>query len=84
MAQSPVFKVFRNGEYVASCKYPEDAAAICGMGGDCCVKYGHKGPVIYHHKNDNEIAGNSWDDAADLMVARVDNYLFGHLNNEST
>ena len=28
MANSPQFKVYRNGIYIASCKHPEDAAAI--------------------------------------------------------
>jgi len=69
MAASPKYKVYRDDIYVASCKHPEDAAAICGMGGDVKVKLHHR-KVVYDHLADGEIAGDSWDEAADLMLDR--------------
>ncbi len=70
MASSPIYKVYRDGEYVASCKHTEDAAAICGMGGEkVMVKLNHR-KVIYDHSKDNEIASDSWDEAAEIMRAR--------------
>lgn len=40
MAASPDLKVYRNGEYVASCKYAEDAAAIVALSGGE-IRLGH-------------------------------------------
>jgi len=73
MAGSPQFKVYRAGEYVAACKYPEDAAAIAGMGGEKVqVRYGHSAKaVLYDHTADNEMAGDSWDGTAMLMLDRL-------------
>ena len=71
MAASPPFKVYRAGEYVASCKYAEDAAAIAGMGGErVLVKYHHK-QVLYDHDADGQVASNSWDEAGELIRARL-------------
>lgn len=42
MAASPMWKVFNSaGEYVASCKYAEDAAAIVGAYGGGEIRVGH-------------------------------------------
>lgn len=45
MAASPKLKVFTpKGEYVASCKFADDAAAIV-------AKYGHGAKIKYEHKH---------------------------------
>lgn len=69
MAASPQFKVYRNGEYVASCKYAEDAAALVANGGS--VKWHHK-HVIWADTEENRcIAGDSYDRAAHIMLAKI-------------
>ena len=71
MAASPPFKVYRNGEYVASCHYPVDAAAICGMTAGTEVRHGHSFLVFREPEHDGNCpgwaAGESWDKAAALM-----------------
>ena len=72
MAASPPYKVFRDGEYVASVKYLEDAAAIVGMSGEGgVVKYGHN-KVIWTEGSEELEASESYDGAAAIMQARVD------------
>jgi hypothetical protein len=43
MASTPRFKVYTpSGEYVAACKYAEDAAFVCGSYGDgATIRDGH-------------------------------------------
>ena len=65
MAASPRWKVYRDGEYVAACKYPEDAAAIVANGGS--VKLDHRYVVFEDHPKLNELAAESYDKAAELM-----------------
>jgi hypothetical protein len=72
MARSPILKVYRDGEYVASCKYYEDAAAICGMGGNAKVKLDH-GRTIWTEGSEVISAGDSWDEAGTIMRDRVEN-----------
>ena len=62
MASSPKFKVYRFGEYVAACKFPEDAAAILGMGGPGEIRLNHK-EVLYKTEDGCE-AANSYDEVA--------------------
>lgn len=72
MASSPPYKVFRNGEYVASVKYLEDAAALCSVSGKgSVVKLGHS-KVIWTEGEEEIDAGDSYDEAADIMQRRVD------------
>jgi len=61
MASSPKFKVYRYGEYVASCKYPEDAAAIIGMSGGKILLNHRK---ILYRSDDGKEAANSYDEVA--------------------
>ena len=60
------YKIYRNGEFVASCKQAEDAAAICGMTTGTVVKFRHR-QIIYREYEDAPLAGDSWDAAAALM-----------------
>ena len=72
---SPIYKIFRRGEYVASCKYPEDAAAICGMTKGTEVKLGHSGPILFREGSESISAAESWDEAAKIMRQRQGDYI---------
>jgi hypothetical protein len=74
MAKSPPFKVYRNGEYVAACWHAEDAAAIAGMSAGTQVRWGHS-KVVFTEPASEEAgvkAADSWDAAANLIRARVE------------
>lgn len=71
MAESPRIKIYRNKEYVASCKYFEDAAAIAGMTKGTVVKWRGK-KVIWIEGDESVEAAESWDEAAHLMRGRVE------------
>lgn len=66
--RTPMLKVYRDGEYVASCKYYEDAAMLVAING--VVKYGH-GKIIWREGQEEIEAGESYDHASDIMRARV-------------
>ena len=70
MAQAPRYKVYRNGEYVAACKYAEDAAAIVAMGtGE--VRDGHKSrDTVWREGHEEFSAGESYDRAAAIIHDR--------------
>lgn len=72
MAGSPRLKVFSSdGEYIASVKYYEDAAALASMRGDGTqVRAGHGGTVLWHEGTEEFSAGESYDDAAQVMLER--------------
>jgi len=70
MAQSPQFKVYRNGEYVAACKYAEDAAAMVSLTPSGEIKYGHR-LVVWREGSEEFSAGNSYDGAAAVMFERI-------------
>ena len=66
MAASPDFKIYRRGEYVAACKYLEDAAALVGMSGGS-VRYGHTRTIYPDTVLNQQRAADSVDEAADVM-----------------
>jgi hypothetical protein len=69
MAAAPFGKVYRLGEYVASCKYPEDPAALVTcMGGE--IRAGHS-RVVWTEGKEEFSAGESYDGVRDLCVARA-------------
>ncbi len=72
MAHSPNYKIYRQGgEYVASCKYAEDAAAIVSIWGEgAFVKFQHRVRVWTEGKEDFS-AGESYDRAASVMRRRL-------------
>lgn len=69
MAGSPNWKIYREGEYVGCCKYPEDAAALVGMSGGV-VKWCHR-HVMWQEGEEQIEASQSYDEAAEIMVARL-------------
>ena len=70
MARAPRFKVYRNGEYVASCKDIEDAAAIAAMGGiGVTIRDGHSF-VVWENDRDGD-PGDSFDHVANVAYARM-------------
>lgn len=69
MAGSPVWKVYRGREYIASCKYVEDAAAICALYDDGKIRHNH-GQVVWSQRNDGD-AGVSYDTVARVAHDRV-------------
>lgn len=71
MAAAPKWKVYRNGEYVAACKYAEDAAAMVSVAGGT-VKLNHN-KVVWVEGEEDQSAGESYDEAAATMIARADN-----------
>lgn len=72
MAASPQYKVSNpSGEYVASCKYLEDAACLVAfLGAGATIKWLH-GPVIWHEGHEDQPASESYDHVRDLASARV-------------
>jgi hypothetical protein len=67
MAATPMFKVYRGGAYVASCKHAEDAAAIVGMSGGE-VRWGHSPKWRLFVEGSEEVkAEDSWDGAAEII-----------------
>lgn len=72
MAGTPVLKVFnRQGKYVASCKYLEDAAILASYHGrGAKVKKGHSGKTLWHEGSEVIFASESFDRAAQIMKRR--------------
>jgi hypothetical protein len=70
MAASPAFKVYRDGEYIASCKHPEDAAMIIAGTGSGQVKHRH-GKLLWDEGQEEIAAGESYDRAAKIMLDRL-------------
>ena len=73
MASSPEFKVYSpQGEYVASCKFAEDAAAVVALHGTGAkIKHYHK-QVLWHEGAEDQEAGESFDHVALACWARID------------
>ena len=69
MAAAPQWKVYRDGEYVAACKYPEDAAALVALSGGI-VKLGHS-LIVWREGSEEIEAGDSYDRAASIMQQRA-------------
>lgn len=71
MAATPKYKVFNpSGEYVASCKYAADAAAIVAAYGDGAkIKLGHA-QVLWVEGEEAIEAGDSYDEVASIVHAR--------------
>lgn len=77
MATTPRLKVHTpDGEYVASCKYYEDAAAIAGSYGEgAYIRHadipGAKG-IVWREGRESISAADSYDEARDIMSERVE------------
>lgn len=72
MAGSPQFKIFNpSGEYVAACKYAEDAAALAAILGEGTkIKHGHS-HVVWTEGAEDMSAGESYDYVAGVVFARI-------------
>jgi len=72
MAASPDWKVYTDdGEYIASCKYPVDAAAIVNIHGDGTeVRLGHD-IVCWVEGQEDQPAGNSYDNVSGTCYNRA-------------
>lgn len=67
MASSPRWKCYRDGKYVAACKYLEDAAAIIANGGE--IRDGHSpGRVVFRDGQDGISAADSYDAVAQFVI----------------
>lgn len=73
MAASPRWKVYgANGEYRASCKYPEDAGAIVALLGDgATIRDGHRSSKAVWTEGVDGTAGDSYDDVAAAAYQRA-------------
>lgn len=65
---SPRWKVYNHvGEYVASCRYVEDAAALCANWGyGATIRDGH-GPIAFTNGTEAD-AADSYDAVADIVT----------------
>ena len=72
MAHSPYYKIYRQGgEYVASCKYAEDAAAVVSIWGKgAFIKFQHRVRVWTEGAEDFPAGGNNAA-AASVMRKRL-------------
>jgi hypothetical protein len=70
---TPDFKVYSaGGEYVAACKYAEEAAALVALRGEgATVRVRHRW-TVWTEGREAIPAGESYDLAAECMVARAD------------
>ena len=70
MAASPKYKVYRNGEYVASCKYPSDAAVLVSAFGEGAqIRVGHN-QIVWNEGHEDQSASESYDYVADTIMGR--------------
>jgi len=72
MASSPIWKVYsRTGEYVAACKYGEDAAAVVATYAEgATIRYGHR-RVVWTEGAETFPAGESYDGVAQVIYERA-------------
>lgn len=74
MSRSPKYKIINpQGEYVASCKYAEDAAMIVAAYGDGAkVRYDStNGRVVWHEGHETTFAADSYDEVANVIHTRI-------------
>jgi hypothetical protein len=71
MAAAPQFKIYKaDGEYVAACKYAEDAAALVAvLGTGTTIRLGHRF-VVWTEGAEAIPAGESYDTVAATIAER--------------
>lgn len=69
MAASPRFKVYKGSEYIASCKYADDAAALC-RADIYTIRDGHT-RIVWDEGNEEFSAGESYDGVAEVVYSRT-------------
>lgn len=62
--------VHRGTEFVAKCRYAEDAAAVVGLYGEGAVVKANHGRIVWREMHEPTSAADSYDMAADLMRQR--------------
>ena len=71
MAATPPWKVYTaEGEYIAACKYPSDAAAVVGLSNSGTVRHQHK-RIVWREGQEVVMASESYDEAAEIMLSRL-------------
>lgn len=70
MSGTPKFKCFRGKEYVAAVKHPEDCAVLISAGVVDRVTF-DRAVWVWTESDDESIAANSYDDAAEIMMNRL-------------
>lgn len=73
MAASPRWKVYLDGEYRASCRYPEDAAMLVACLGDGAqIRDGHAArSIVWNEGAEEQPAGESYDYVAAMVWHRT-------------
>jgi len=71
MAASPTYKLYTtHNEYVAACKYLEDAAVLVAFLGDgATIRAGHRA-VLWTEGAETQSASESYDHVLDVCLAR--------------
>lgn len=70
MAASPALKVYMGAEYRASCKYPEDAAALVAfLGAGSTIRLGHT-LKAWREGHEDQSASESYDYVAETIARR--------------
>jgi hypothetical protein len=65
------FKVYVKGEYVAACKYAQDATALVAIRGDGAqIKYGHR-RVVWTEGKETQSAAASYDFVYETIHGRI-------------
>ena len=74
MAATPRWKVYTaGGEYVASCRYPTDAAVlVSAYSTGATIRDGHRvKDIVWNEGKEEFAAGESWDTVAEVVFGRV-------------
>jgi hypothetical protein len=75
MAASPIWKVYSaTGEYLAACKYVEDAAAVVAAHGEGTqIRLGHASrAAVWTEGKEEQPAGESYDGVVATVLKRVE------------
>lgn len=68
---TPRFKVYRGREYIAACKYAEDAAAVVATGGEALtIRDSDHKTVLWDEDHEAQPAGESFDFVAETIHSR--------------
>ena len=79
------YRIFdTNGEHIASARYPVDAAALAGMAEGRTIRYNSNRvkDTIWEEGNEDTRAGESWDEAGDIMAERATQLLVRNRHKE--
>jgi hypothetical protein len=63
------YKVYRDGELVATCRYEEEAAAIIAMASAGQIKYG--GRIVWNEGAEDQPASESFDHVSEVITKRI-------------